>query len=111
MKAWLVRETFEFCSVVIFAETRGKDKALAQATECCEDVSFLDIEAHRFPIADKFYTPGATQLYWDDPQDRLTLVKELGFTCDYDAFSLGECVLCSAKEHCSRYRDWKKEES
>lgn len=29
MKAWLAREKDEFCATVVFAETRGKAKALA----------------------------------------------------------------------------------
>lgn len=29
MKAWLVREKDEFCATVVFAETRGKARALA----------------------------------------------------------------------------------
>lgn len=105
MKAWLVNEIGEFCAAVVFAETRGKAKQLAKSTECCEDTAFLDIEAHRFPKADKFYTPGATQLYWDEPEDRITLVKELGFTCDYDALYAGDCAECSAKEYCSQYKE------
>lgn len=33
MKAWLVREKDEFSATVVFAETRGKARALARATE------------------------------------------------------------------------------
>ena len=36
MKTWLVRENDEFCATVVFAETRGKAKAAALYTECCD---------------------------------------------------------------------------
>lgn len=47
MKAWLVREKDEFCATVVFADTRGKARAMALNTECCEDADFCSIEVHR----------------------------------------------------------------
>lgn len=44
MKAWLVSEKDEFRATVVFAETRGKARALARATNACEDVDFCDIK-------------------------------------------------------------------
>ncbi len=105
MKAWLVREKDEFCAEVVFAETRGKARALALSTDCCENAAFKDIEAHRMPQADKHYKDGKWHLDWFDPSDRLVLVKECGFYCDFDAFDLGECEICSAKEYCNQYKD------
>lgn len=104
-KAWLVREKDEFCATVVFAETRGKAKSLALATDCCEDAHFLDIEVQRMPQADKYYKEGKTELHWFDPNDRLVLVKECGFYCDYDAFLTEDCTVCSAKAFCDRYTD------
>ena len=46
MKAWLVREKDEFCATVVFAETRGKARSTALATDCCEDSCFCDIEGY-----------------------------------------------------------------
>lgn len=42
MKAWLAREKDEFCATVVFAETRGKAKALALYTEACEDQEYME---------------------------------------------------------------------
>ena len=56
MKAWLVREKDEFAATVVFAETRGKARALAMSTEACEDANFTDIEVHRKSQMDKYYT-------------------------------------------------------
>lgn len=103
MKAWLVREKDEFCAEVVFAETRGKARSLALSTDCCEDANFTDIEVRRMPEADKHYKEGRWHLDWEDPQDRIVLVKECGFVCDYDAFYFEDCETCSAKEYCDRY--------
>jgi hypothetical protein len=105
MKAWLVREKDEFCAEVVFAETRSKAKVLALSTDCCEDAKFIDIEATRMPQADKYYKEGKKRLDWENPQDRIVLVKECSFHCDYDVFDIEECEICSAKEYCDFYQD------
>ena len=105
MKAWLVRVKDEFCATVVFAETRGKARSRALATACCEDAAFCDIEVSRMPQADKYYKEGKTELDWFNPEDRLVLVKECGFMCDYDAFQWEDCTICSAKAFCDRYTD------
>lgn len=112
MKAWRVREKEEFCSTVVFAETRGKAKAAALFTDCCEDADFRHIEAHRLPEIDKYYKEGKIEMDWTNPSDRLALVKEAGFVCSYDWVDYEECPTCSAKDFCDQYKDYllKKEE-
>lgn len=109
MKAWLVREKDEFCAEVVFAETRGKAKALALRTDCCEDKEFTRIEAHRMKPADKYYKESKWHLDWENPQDRIVLVRECGFVCDYDYFDTDDFEICSAKEYCDRYKDHQSE--
>lgn len=92
-------------AAVVFAETRGKAKLLSMKTDACEDADFINIEARRMKAADRYYKEGKTELEWNDPADRLVLVKECGFTCDYDAFGIGECEGCSAQEYCEHYKD------
>ena len=46
---------------------------------------------------------------WYDPKDRLFLVKELGFRCEYVV--PGECKVCSARTICERYEDFLNEEA
>lgn len=103
MKAWLVREKNEFYAAVVFAKTRGKAKALAQYTDACEDAEFCNIEVHRLPSADKYYKEGKRELDWDNPQDRIVLVKECGFYCE--DITLERCEECPAKEYCAGYKD------
>lgn len=109
MKAWLVREKDEFCAEVVFAKTRGKAKVLALSTDCCEDVDFIRIEVQRIPQVDKYYKEGKWHLDWENPQDRIILVKECGFRCDRDYWEFADCEVCSAKEYCDFYQEKLKE--
>lgn len=109
MKAWLVREKDEFCAAVVFAETRGKARALAKYTDCCENCDFIDIEVRRVPKIDKYYKDGKIEMEWGIPKDRIALVKELGFECE--EIDLNICEECSAKEYCDKYKDEKEWEN
>lgn len=105
MKAWLVRKEGEFCATVVFAETRGKARALATHTEACEDVDFIDIEVRRKPQMDKYYEDGKKEMDWFNSKDRIALVKDANFVCDADYLQWEDCDTCSAKEYCDRYQD------
>lgn len=105
MKAWLVREKDEFCATVVFAETRGKARALATHTETCEDVNFCDIEVYRRPALDKYYVPGKKEMDWLNSKDRIALVKDGGFTCIPDYWEPEDCDTCPATEYCDTYAD------
>lgn len=107
MKAWLVRVKDEFCATVVFAETRGKARSLALHTDTCEDANFTDIEVNRKPQMDKYYTENKKEMEWEDPQDRIALVKDCGFVCDYDYRDWEDCENCSAKEYCDSYAEMK----
>ena len=107
MKAWRVREKDQFYVTVIFAETRGKARARALHTDCCEDATFCDIEVYREPNIDKYYTDGKFEMDWENPQDRIALVKECGFYCEY----MEDCENCSAKEFCEQYQDYLESEA
>lgn len=109
MKAWQVREKDEFYTTVVFAETRGKAKSLALSTDACVYANFCDIEVHREPRMDKYYTEGKTEMDWYNPQDRIALVKECGFVCSEDCFCKEECLICPANEYCDKYIDYIKE--
>lgn len=100
MKAWIVREKDEFVSTVVFAETAGKARALAQHTDACEDVEFCDIEARRLPQIDKYYTDGKREMNWFKTEDRVALVKDAGFRCDPEYWEPEDCERCPASEWC-----------
>lgn len=108
MKAWLVRERDGEYATIVFAETRGKARANAMATDACEDAHFCDIEVTRKPNFDKYYKDGKREMEWYDDADRLALVKEGGFYC-VDMF-IEECENCPAKEYCDQYQDYLTEE-
>lgn len=99
MKAWLVREKNSFYVTVVFAETRGKARSRALSTESLEYANFCDIDVHREPQLDKYYKEGKTEMDWCDDNDRIALVKEAGFRCDYENTD-DLCEYCPAKQYC-----------
>lgn len=101
MKAWLVKERDGEYATVVFAETRGKARSLALATDACEDADFCDIEVTRKPHLDKYYTSGKRKMDWYNDSDRIALVKDGGFQCVHEC----ECELeeCPAHQWCDRY--------
>ena len=105
MKAWRVSKKDDCYSTIVFAETRGKAKSTALATDCCEYADFCDIEVRREKELDKYYREGKIEMDWENPTDRIALVKECGFHCDPDYFDWEECSVCSAKEYCDYYQD------
>ncbi len=107
MKAWLAREKDGFSCAVVFAETRGKARALARTTSACEDSDFCDIEVNRLPKIDKYYKEGKKEMDWLNPKDRVILVKECSFQCEI--VEDDECENCSAKEFCDLYNDYMEE--
>lgn len=110
MKAWIVDDPIEAASAaVVFAETRGQAKVLAQSTDACEDMDFVDIRAVRAPELDLFYR-GRKEMDWNDPDDRVAMVKYGGFRCDSETDVYKEkCEACPAHEWCDRYEDMMEE--
>ena len=94
MKAWKVGRLDDAYSSVVFAETRGK------AREVAMDTDFIEIGAWRCKKADGEYR-GHFEMDWYDPKDRLFLIKELGFTCEY--FGDEDCEQCVGKDFCDIY--------
>lgn len=95
------------CSTVVFAESRGKAKSIAMSTEACEDVDFLNLEVYRLPHMDKYYKPGKAEMDWYDPEDRIALVKDASFHCEY--IELSECEQCPAREYCDKWEAYMEE--
>ena len=42
---------------------------------------------------------------WNNPYDRLAMVRDDGYHCNDDSFDPDDCAKCSGKEYCSRYED------
>lgn len=112
MKAWLVRQEGEFRATIVFAETKGKARALAINTAACEDANFIDIEVRREPQMDKYYKEGKKEMDWFNSKDRIALVKDANFVCDIGYLQWEDCESCSAKDYCDRYQDhWESEDT
>ena len=112
MKAWIVDDPIDASTAaVVFAETRGQAKVLAQSTDACEDMEFKDIRAVRAPKLDQFYR-GRKEMDWNDLDDRVAMVKYGGFRCNSETDVYKEkCEVCPAHEWCSRYEEEEDEMS
>ena len=106
MKAWFVQPKDEPYAGIVFAETRGQARSMALSLDGFEDEQFTDIEARRAPYADKYYKEGKCYLDWDNPVERIALVKDCNFVCDLE---WEDCESCSAKAYCDRYQDHLRE--
>lgn len=106
-KAYRVSSKWRDDVTVVFAESRGKAKAIAMSTECFDGIDFVSIEVHRLPHMDKYYKPGKTEMEWYDSEDRIALVKDAGFHCEY--IELTECEQCPAREYCDEWEAYMEE--
>ena len=113
MKAYKVydRNAYSEFVVIAFAETRGKAIVNALGTDEFPygDWDYTEMRAKRCPELDKYYR-GAYRMDWDDPGDRLAMIKEAGFYCDEDSFDPDECEKCAGKEYCSQYDEYVEEQ-
>lgn len=112
MKAYSATDKNEWMfSTVVFAETAGKARAIAQQTDACEDVDFTDIYVKRIPALDRFYR-GKQEMDWYDPDDRAAMVRYGNFECSREIdVSEEKCSKCSAAEWCGRYEGIKEDEA
>ena len=110
MKAWIVNDLPD-CeyTAIVFAETSGKAKSYcSEHDDIIGDVDFIHVSARRCKEADKYFR-GVPQMDWYDDDDRLLMVKELGMYCSDEIFDTDECKVCSAREYCDKYKEWKEE--
>ena len=110
-KAWRIEDEASYIGgcTVVFAETRGKAHALAQKTDCCEYAEWNDIRVTRITEMDKHYR-GKWEMDWSEPEDRIALVKECGWSCNAEYLDREcDCPVCPAAEWCDDYQDWKQD--
>lgn len=110
MKAYSVTDKNECAfSTIVFAETAGKARAIAQHTDACEDVDFTDIRAIRVPALDDAYQ-GRQEMDWMDDNDRVRMVKDAGYRCSYEvSISETKCRECPAFEWCDGAEEYREE--
>ena len=102
MKAYRLSSPYDDYSEVVFAKTTSEAKALKRYFEEFADVEYADMEARRIAELDKYYKEGKLFMDWNDPQDRLAMVIDGGFTCEYIEWD--ECAKCLAAEDCEMYQ-------
>lgn len=104
MKAYSVTDDQEYAySTVVFAETRGQARMIAQHTDACEDVEFTHIRALRVPQLDKYYR-GISEMDWKNDEDRIAMVRDANYSCSYEIWDEHlDCDNCPATQWCERY--------
>lgn len=81
------------CAQVIFAETRGRAKALALDCDAFEGSEYTDVRVLRLLAADKYIEDGKVGLDWSDLDD-LRKIRKLGwFDEDYTQPRCKQCGL------------------
>ena len=103
MKAYKISDLKGYCeySTIVFAESRGKAKAIAITTDSFNDYDYTEISARRVPKLDKYYR-GESEMDWYNTEDRIAMVKEAGFSCSLDYWEEEDCLECPAWQWCDR---------
>lgn len=83
-------------STVVFAKSRNEAKVIAMGCDCCEDAQYIDISVKRMKDMDRLYK-GKPEIDWYDPETRMALVRDHGWSCQEPSW---ECDVCVAKECC-----------
>lgn len=89
----------EHGSTVVFAENRGKAKAVASESDNFDGCDYINIRVQRFKEADKLYK-GQSEIDWYDDDTRIFMVRDMGWTCLETSL---ECDGCAAKAFCGHF--------
>ena len=110
MVAWEASSKCEDGYVIVFAGTREKARQIALLlSEQFDHSRYIDLRVYRKPKMDKYYKRGKEIMDFNDPKDRLALVKDAGFYCsEYNRES--DCAKCNAKKYCYAWNSEEGEE-
>lgn len=112
IKAYEVINDYDGISDIVFAENLAKARYFAfQCTEhdCTSFIEYAQTyKVSRCREADKAYK-GRGVMDWDEPDDRLFLVKELGWMCYEEPYD--DCGECIAHEYCELGKQYIEEEN
>ncbi len=98
--AYLIESDYDEGGLIVFAKSREQARNIALLLSGQFDHSrYIDLRAYRKPQMDKYYKRGKEIMDFNDPKDRLALVKDAGFYCsEYNRES--DCAKCNAKKYC-----------
>lgn len=110
MKCYLIDDpnSYDVGQTTAFAENAAKARYVAKDDDALEQNSKTDwlyYHARRFPEGDCRYREGKTKLDWNDPEDRLILVRDAMWACESP--DEDECAECRARKWC---RHWEEEQ-
>lgn len=106
MKAYKVKNLVNGNFAIVFAKNGSKAKSYAFTyTDYFDGYDYCELCAYRTPTIDKYYQKGKKAMDWQNQNDRLAIVKELGIGCDYDTYNIAEYQKCKAKNYCDTYEE------
>ena len=107
-KAWSFYEEEECIIEVVFADTRTKARMYLKELDTFDNYRYIDISPRREKELDYLDHEDGYVMNWNKEEDRIALVKNIGFYCLYP--DKEECNECCAKKWCSKYEELKEEE-
>lgn len=105
LKAWMAVSSDGDFATIVFAENRGKAKALAMLTDTCCDMAYTDIRVYRTKDFDCLYDGKWEIDYYNDATWRKMV--EHGWRCAVGSEDYEECLVCPANDICEEYKEHK----
>ena len=109
MKAFACSSSYSEGSIVVFAETANKARAMTAHSDGFEYDEYTDIHARRLPLLDGMENCEPKDSYWLNDEIRTILVRDYGWTCA-EPNEYEPCEECCAKSFCSYYESQKGDE-
>ena len=100
-KAWICHNEESCIAEVVFADTRGKAKSYFKNLETFDYYTYCELRPRRKNSLDYLDKPEGYVMNWNNQEDRIALVKELGWYCEDP--TIEECKKCLAKEYCEEW--------
>ena len=103
-KAWYVWNEDDGIPAIVFADTVSGARKTAWDNNSEFELEFdryIDIKPRRENSLDYLDKPEGYVMNWNNPKDRIALVKELGWYCEDP--TIEECEKCLAKEYCEEW--------
>lgn len=108
MKAFACSSNYSEGSIVVFAETANKARAMTVHSDGFEYDEYTDIRARRLPLLDGMENHEPKDNYWLNDEIRIILVRDYGWNC-FEPNEYEPCEECCAKEYCGVYESRKEE--
>lgn len=105
-KAWYVWNENDGITAIVFADTVSGARKTAWDNNSEFELEFdkyIDIKPRRKNSLDYLDKPEGYVMNWNNPKDRIALVKDLKWYCEDPPY--GECEKCNARNYCEAWAE------